>query len=498
MSQRLKSNPTEQRIFYPSFDGGLNLSVPSESLARNELKEAVNVELSASTGAMTVRGGLFHHCQTGTVVEGVAALPGKRGFLLRGFYKYSAGTWKELEKIFTWNRLEEVNGTLTVNSEISIAEWDGEYLVASGGKLQKLKTRDSLTLETIESSPSICREVFVKSGRVGVVTDGNTIIFSGVGDCEQWTNDPNDDSTAQYLEVGYKDGMNIAAVVPLSRDLIVFKSPANEPDKGTIFRITGDYPDWTVIEVAHNIGTFSRKSVQAVGNDVYFATVSGLASLSAVTSYGEIQAQWPDRKVSAALTRILSADAELWNIPVKQQLWLKAHKGTKEIWVYDYRAGIWTTYEFPGEVKYADGSSDAVYLIIGTSIYELIDGKVTDTNDTRSKELEIKAKMRMGTLLTGNQALIRRCFVSFGIQPECRAELKAGGFRMQFSHDIARRYIYGDETDASGSEDKLIDTEKTVTSRRMCIVRDWSITPEVEMTGGGCALSTMGFELSEV
>ncbi len=69
---------------------------------------------------------------------------------------------------------------------------------------------------------------------------------------------------------------------------------------------------------------------------------------------------------------------------------------------------------------------------------------------------------------------------------------------MNFSHDTERRYIYGDNTDASGSEEKLIDTEKTVTSRRMCIVRDWSITPEVEMTGGGCALSTMGFELSEV
>ena len=488
MSQRVRSNPTEQRIIYPSFDGGLNLSVPSESLSRNELKEAVNVELSASIGAMTVRGGLFHHGQTGISAKSAAVLPGLRGFLIKGEYL----------RIFTWNRWLALSGSLTGDGEISLCEWDGNYLVASGGKLQKLKVRNELTLETIEQSPLVCRQVFVKSGRVGVVTDGNTIIFSGVGDCEQWTNDPNDDSTAQYLEIGYKDGMNIDAVVPLSRDLIVFKSPSNEPDKGTIFRITGDYPEWTVIEAAHNIGTFSCKSVQAVGNDVYFATVSGLASLSAVTSYGEIQAQWPDRKVSAALSRIVSADAELWNIPVKQQLWLKAHKGSKEIWIYDYRSGIWTTYEFPGEVKYADGSSDAVYLIIGTSVYEMLDGKVTDTNDTRSKELAITGKMRMGTLLTGNQVLIRRCFVSFGIQPECRAELKVGGFRMQFSHDRERRYIYGDEKYASESEDKLIDTEKTVTSRRMCIVRDWSITPEVEMTGGGCALSTMGFELSEV
>ena len=472
------------------------MSVPSESLARNELKEAVNVELSASTGAMTVRGGLFHHCQTGTEVEGVAALPGKRGFLLRGFYKYSAGTWKELDKIFTWNRLEEVIGTLTVNDEISIAEWDGDYLVASGGKLQKLKTRNTLELETIESSPSRCRQVFVKSGRAGVVTDDNRIIFSGVGDCEEWTNAPDDESTAQYLEVGYKDGMNITAVVPLSRDLIVFKSPEGEPDKGTIFRITGDYPEWTVIEAAHNIGTFSRKSVQAVGNDVYFATVSGLASLSAVTSYGEIQAQWPDRKVSAAMSKILSADAQLWNIPVKQQLWVKPHKGSKVIWVLDYVRGIWTQYEYPGEVIYADGSSGSVYLIIGKSIYEQMDGKTSDTNETRSGENAITAKMTMGTLLTGNQVLIRRAFSSFLIQPESRAELKLGKFTMNFSHDTTPKYVSNHEV--SVASEYAGGSGNAVTSRRMCIVRDWSVTPQVTMTGGGCSLSTMGLETSEV
>lgn len=47
-----------QRVFYPAFDGGLNLSVPPETLQKNELKEAINVEFSPSTGAMTVRGGM--------------------------------------------------------------------------------------------------------------------------------------------------------------------------------------------------------------------------------------------------------------------------------------------------------------------------------------------------------------------------------------------------------------------------------------------------------
>lgn len=122
--------------------------------------------------------------------------------------------------------------------------------------------------------------------------------FSGVGECDQWDDDVQSDNPALFIDIGYKDGMNIDAVVPLSRDLIIFKSPEDEPDKGTIFRLTGDYPDWAVLEAAHNTGTFGQKSVQAVGNDVFYITVSGVASLSSVSSYGDIKSQWPDRKVT--------------------------------------------------------------------------------------------------------------------------------------------------------------------------------------------------------
>lgn len=490
-------NSNLQRIIYPTFDGGMNLSVPPESLNRNELKEALNVEFSASTGAMTVRGGLFHHGQTGIYADSVAALPGLRGFLIRGYYM-SGDERHEGVRLFTSNRLEDVSGNLAGSGKLSVCKWDGDYLVASGGKLQRLKDRYVYELETIESSPSRCKGVFVRSGRVGVVTDENTIIFSGVGDCENWTNDPEDESSSQYLEIGYKDGMNIDAVIPLSRDLIVFKSPENEPDKGIIFRVTGDFPEWTVLEAAHNIGTFSRESVQAVGNDVYFATLSGVGSLSSVTEYGEIKARWPDQKVSAVLSKELSAEGEIWHIPLKQQLWVKAHKGAKVIWVLDYVRGIWTKFEFAEEVKYADGTNNAVYVFMGTSIYEEKPGKVTDTNETRTEERAIAAKMRMGTLLTGNQILVRRSFVSFGIQPECRAELKLGDFGMKFSHDTTREYVYGNDKPVSGNDEKISGTEMAKTSRRMCIVRGWSVTPEVEMTGGGCALSTMGLEIAEV
>ena len=53
-----KHGGAAERKFYPAFDGGLNLAAPAESIAPNELREAVNVEFSPATGSLRVRGGL--------------------------------------------------------------------------------------------------------------------------------------------------------------------------------------------------------------------------------------------------------------------------------------------------------------------------------------------------------------------------------------------------------------------------------------------------------
>lgn len=487
-----------QRIVYPAFDGGLNLSVPPESLNKNELKEAVNVEFSPSTGAMTVRGGLVWSGRFDNVVNSdidyIVPVPGRRSFLVR-----SLGVPYLL--YFRWNCIWAVSGQLPDFGDLSIAAWNDEFLIASGGRLQRFIDADGLPrLETIINSPNYCRQVFVRNGRVGVVTDDDTLRFSAIGDCETWNNDPNDDSSGQFVEIGYKDGMNIDAVIPLSRDLIIFKSPQDEPDKGTIYRLTGDYPDWAVVETAHSTGTYSHRSIQALGNDVYYITPSGIASLSTVTNYGEIQTQWPDRKVSPALTRIMDNSAELWSVPAKQQMWILPYRKSKEVWVFDYTRGIWTTFEFPKELVHAVGFDNAVYIFMGRDLYRLEDGYSVDELKDEGKQ-EIRASMRMGTLLGGGQLLIKKVFASFGLLPGCRAELWLGKFCMRFTGGGKVDYIYDAPNDtqyASEDYDPLYPTGGALTSRRQCIVRDWAITPEVKIYGGGCSLSTMGLEAVEV
>ncbi|MBR0204988.1 MAG: hypothetical protein IJQ56_11560, partial [Synergistaceae bacterium] len=249
-------------------------------------------------------------------IDYVVPVRGRRGFIVRR--KGANGNITKVVYYFKWNNIWSVSGRLTGTGDLSVAAWGepGNVLIASGGKLQLFS--DELmppTLTTLNNSPDNCRMVFVRNGRVGVVSGDDTIIFSHVGDCTQWDNNPEDESTGQFIEIGYKDGMNINAVVPLSRDLIIFKSPPNETDKGIIWRLTGEFPDWQVLEVAHNTGTYSMRSVQAVGNDIFYVTTAGLANLSSVTAYGEIKTSWVDRKVSSALTPLIDNTAKLWDVP---------------------------------------------------------------------------------------------------------------------------------------------------------------------------------------
>ena len=490
-----------QKVFYPSFDGGLNLSVPSESLPQNELKEALNVEFSPLTGAMKVRGGLVWSGRFDEEVDCVVPVMGRKGFLARV---------KDTRKVyyFLWNNILTVSGELSGDGDMSIASWvDAEgsdcWLIASGGKLQKFSDKVIPELRTIESSPESCRQVFIRNGRAGVVSGEDRLVFSGLGDCEDWTIvEKNDtDEKAKWVDIGYKDGMNIDAVIPLSKDVIIFKSPAGEPDKGIIWRLTVDFAsDLQVLEVAHNTGTYSPSSVKAVGNDVFYVTLSGVASLSSVTSYGEVKTSWPDRKVSNALTPQIDYTAELWDVSVKQQLWVLPSRNDEQIWVLDYARGIWTKFKFPARLIHAAGVDDRLYVFIGQDLYEVIDGYEQD--DMRDEGLQtIEAVMKLGTILNGRQTLVKGVFASFELMPECRAELWLGKFRMPFSYGGVIERIYDPPNDtqiAYEDDDPLFPEGSVLTSRRRCMVRDWQITPEIHIYGGGCSISTMGLEIAEV
>ncbi len=79
--------------------------------------------------------------------------------------------------------------------------------------------------------------------------------------------------------------------------------------------------------------------------------------------------------------------------------------------------------------------------------------------------------MKPGKLSAGRQILVKGAYAEHDIKDGCSGELVLGNFRMPFSGK---------------------------SSRRQFMVRDWSVTPEIYLRGGGCSLSVMGLETVEV
>ena len=216
-------------------------------------------------------------------------------------------------------------------------------------------------------------------------------------------------------------------------------------------------------------------------------------------SYGEVKTGWPDRKVSNVLTAKLHETTKMYNIFVKQQLWIVPASDSKEVWVLDYGHGIWTTFEFPYTITYAFGADDRMFVFMGRDVYE-VDADCEQDN-LRTGIRAIKARLKLGILQSGMQTLIKGIYASFGLMPQCEAVLKLGKFEFPFTYAGNVDYIYDPPNDtqyASEDDDPLFLEGVLLTARRKCIVRDWMFEPLIEITGGGCSVSNIGLEVVEV
>ena len=170
------------------------------------------------------------------------------------------------------------------------------------------------------------------------------------------------------------------------------------------------------------------------------------------------------------------------------------------VWVLDYARGIWTCFEFPAVITHAAGVENELYAFVGKDLYHVDDGYAQDDMKNTGKQI-ISAKIELGMIINGMQTLIKGAFATFNIIPSCEAVLKLGAFKMPFRAGGSPDYIYDAPNDtqyASDDNDPLFPAGSTLTARRKFIVRDWSVTPIIEITGGGCELSTLGLELTEV
>ena len=489
MSTKSNKHANAEQKYYGDFSGGLNLSLPAEGLASNEMQLCENFEFDPSTGALRLRPGLaLVGAIPGAVRNIVPVAGGSDALLIRGennaMYRLEA------------NSTPAACGTISGDGELSAAPWgDGDELVLCAGA--HLYYYDGSFVTEVETSPEICDLCFVRDGRVGVVdSSGDRINYSGVGDCTNWqfmsaVSDDWTEMDAVWIEVGYKDGCDLVCVVPLATDLIVFKSPRGRPGAGRIYRVVGSYPDWEVKEAAQGSSAWNSASAQPTVSDVLFLTAEGVASLGTVSDYGDIKMNWPGRKVNPRIAKEICAECAMWRMPSASQMWVRTRAGSR-IWVYSYNIGAWTRFVFSGRVADACDSGLARYAAVGNKVYKM-DENVSDDDGTA-----FSGHIKMQTLRKLGMILVKQLYVGYASMAASVATMLINKHEVALTLGGQLGDLAEEDTDVAALDDDPLLSAASASVRARINIRTWDATAELVVTHGPFNLNAIGLEIAEV
>ncbi|WP_337475307.1 hypothetical protein [Mitsuokella jalaludinii] len=380
-----------QTIEYRDFSGGLNTTNAAERIAMNELARAVNVEIDKSTGLLKTC------CGTDKVYADE-----KKSYryliydAIEGIFLLTDADQKVYSMTTDGKTVAQV-GVLTGKDTVSHAAWEEGVLIASGGPLQYYHGG---TLETIardesnasDKTPAECHGVFVKDGRVWVYYE-DELHCSAVGDEHGWTQTSDDNSSAQWLQVGYKDGGKITGVCALSSDTIIFKSNQHA------YHLAGKFPNWVLSEIGRTIGCKGEGCCVSLGNTVLALGLNMLQSINVTDRYGDMQAAEVSRKISGDV-RAMGAIRLRYIAPLNQ-VWMLNGK-LLSFYFLDANGGGFFERQYNSVVMDAQYVGDAVYVLKEHGVYRLNGTHMTDDGE------EMKWAFQGRTLVPQNNYLIKR------------------------------------------------------------------------------------------
>ena len=291
---------------FSNFAGGLNLRTAPENIADTELAACVNMTYSTSPGKLRTRAGI------GEALEEFSTR-------VKGMYWYSgqllvATNDKKLWKVATSDQETTAEiGTLSGGWRPMWCEFGGKLYIASHSTLQEY---DGTTLTTITGAPN-ADVVYARAGRVYCSYHGSdTIHGCAVGDPTQWTVpvSPTDADPVE-VQIGYKVAGAITAIVPALTDVIVFKEHG-------IFRLIGEYPDWSIKEVTRDEAVANHHCVCSVAGFVYYLDdFKGLRILQGTQGYEEIAPAEALPNVNPWIREHMNHDySGIWHLPARNML----------------------------------------------------------------------------------------------------------------------------------------------------------------------------------
>ena len=375
----LSSKHQQNIVTYSDFTGGLNTTTVPEMIADNQMADCCNMEFNRTTGALQTCCGsaTVFNCPDNINIDNLFYDEINNVFLFadddtKAVYK-SCLTDMDASHSFDREKIGSLSGTKAPMAVM----WDNGMLIASGGRLQywngstltaiKItfedeqnsyswesigetlpsgKTADDFALDTyytknesyvrydgkyylckeshtsVSDCPSKCNGVFIKNGRVYVWYEYR-LHCSGVGDVRCWYDVSGNDSTSKWIDIGYKEGENeqayITGACALSSDIVVIKND------GKIYRLTGEYPDWTLKEIARNITCLNSRCFTAIQDGVFIVGREGMFFLQTTVDYGDMK---PTNVANGILSLVSTLSVD--------QSWIKFLPTLNQIWIAGY------------------------------------------------------------------------------------------------------------------------------------------------------------------
>lgn len=372
------------QVVRTDFSGGLNTSANRDGIAENQLAVATNVEVDHATGQLRTVAGTVTLMKFRDIFAAMYDAINRKLLVVQND--------KEVYALDLETRKYNRRGTLTGDLYPIATNWEDGLLIASGGKLQYYNGEK---LKTIETSPT-ATSVYIRAGRV-LVSDDTSVRYSSVGDEETWLADTDDESSGIFVEAGYKDGGKLLTMVNLSSDVLLIK------DNHRIYRLSGEFPNWSMAEVSRNVEVSGRRSICSVADSVYILGRNEVQLLQTTADYGDVKPQ----NIAGLIAReiqTLPEDALLRFLPPLGQIW--AIKGDVAL-IFDLVTNSWFKRKFNSAVI------DVIPVGVDVLVIKPDRVSILNGNSFRDSDEPLSWKWQGQRLISHYNYFLKRVSVSF-------------------------------------------------------------------------------------
>lgn len=473
----------QQPVILSDFSGGLNTSSNLDGIAQNQLANALNVECDQSNGRLKTVAGTVDVLSFDNIIAAVYDEINSVLLLVT-----------EDKKVYPADLAEgtvgEELGVLSGDLYPLSTRWENGILLASGDKLQYY---DGTTLTTIADSP-ISTNVYVRAGRVMVTDNANNVRYSGIGDETNWTEDTNDAASAKFIEIGYKDGGKLFGMINLSSDVLFIK------DNRRLYRLSGEYPNWSLNEVSRNVEVKSRLGFCAIADSVFVIGKNEVQNIQTTNAYGDMKPQSVSDLITAEI-QSLPNDTLLRYVSPLNQIWAVAGKN---VLVFDLVLKSWYKRQFNSEVVDVLPVGNEVVIVKRDRVSKLNTKSFSDAGEPLHWWFQAQR------LLSSNEYLLKRVQVSFTPMDRLlsKGQIRVGAVIVNLpaiDDDSARKrflttaseYIYAN-ADPIYSNPKPIFNRPTVLVESRNVYRNKFLDIRGSGSGGGLTLNAIMLSVAEV